>query len=231
LDIIIIKIFKNNNIFLFVIKKSIGYFCATYPFTVIGLSLLTCGLMMFGFYYFSVITDPVELWSPVDSETRLNKNYYDTHFRPFYRTTQLIIRPTNTTPWMHQLPYDTDPRQYSSALDLQFLHQVLDLQNKISSLTGTVYCNSNRTICNDKSKPNFDVPFKVVLKDACFAPLIPDNNNCTIQSVLNYWQNDPANLDLTSIDDFGVVTGDFITHFTNCISAPTTTNDTLSLSW
>lgn len=29
----------------------------------------------------------------------------------------------------------------------------------------------------------------VQLKDICNKPLAPDNNNCNIQSILNFWQN------------------------------------------
>lgn len=41
------------------------------------------------------------------------------------------------------------------------------------------------------------------LSDICFKPLYPANNFCTIQSVMNYFQNDPLNLDLTETDGLG----------------------------
>ena len=34
----------------------------------------------------------------------------------------------------------------------------------------------------------------ITLKDICFAPLAPDNNECTITSVLNYFQNNVTRL-------------------------------------
>ncbi len=34
----------------------------------------------------------------------------------------------------------------------------------------------------------------VTLNDICFKPLSPDNENCTVMSVLNYFQNDYTNL-------------------------------------
>lgn len=51
------------------------------------------------------------------------------------------------------------------------------MQNDIADLTATY-----------KAKNGSDVP--VTLNDICFQPLAPDNTNCTIYSVLNYFQND-----------------------------------------
>ena len=178
------------------------------------LGALLCGACMGGFYFFDVITDPVELWSPKDSFTRLNKDYYDTHFRPFYRTTQMIVRPTNQTPWTHSI-FGQNDVQYSSTFDQNFLLQVLDLQNKVSALKGTL--NTGNSTEN------------VTLSDICFKPLTPDNENCTIQSIFEYWQNDPVTF-LTTLEEFDLVTADYITHFENCISAPTTVNDSMQLT-
>lgn len=82
-------------------------------------------------------TDPVELWSPAESTTRLNKNYYDIHFQPFYRTTQIIIRATNSTPIIHK-NFGFPDVQYTSIFNKDFLKQVLDLQNSLSALKGTM---------------------------------------------------------------------------------------------
>ncbi|RNA21587.1 Niemann-Pick C1, partial [Brachionus plicatilis] len=200
--------------------QKLGFVCASSPIKVILLGLMLCLVCSGGFMYFSVLTDPVELWSPENSDTRINKDYYDSHFRPFYRTTQIIIRPTNQTPWIHEIFDDFGPVEYSSALRLDFLHQVLELQNKISSLEGQLE--------NDQG---LKLNKTVKLKDICFAPLKPDNSNCTIQSILNYWQNDPDLLDKIVVDpDFGITNADYITHFETCTKSPTSVNDTLGLS-
>lgn len=200
--------------------RKLGYQCASNPVKVILLGLITCLLCSGGFFYFSVLTDPVQLWSPENSDTRINKNYYDSHFRPFYRTTQIIIRPIDQTPWIHEIFDDFGPVQYSGVMRLDFLHQVLELQNKISALEGDLVDEKgnklNRTI---------------KLEDICFAPLKPDNSNCTIQSILNYWQNDHDSLDKIAVDpDFGIINADYITHFETCTKSPTSVNDSLSLS-
>jgi Niemann-Pick C1 protein len=35
----------------------------------------------------------------------------------------------------------------------------------------------------------------VTLEDVCFKPLAPDNNKCSTQSVLEYWQKNHTNID------------------------------------
>ena len=49
--------------------------------------------------------------------------------------------------------------------------QILYLQNNITALNATI--NGNET---------------VTLNDICFQPLAPDNTNCTINSVVQYFQ-------------------------------------------
>lgn len=199
--------------------QRLGLVCASYPITILTIGLLFCLACCGGFYFFSVITDPVELWSPEDSQTRVNKNYYDSHFRPFYRTTQIIIRPTNQTQWTHTTFDDSDGTLYGAAFELEFLLQVLKLQNMVSSLKGDLV-DENGNLLNKK----------VGLEEICFAPLEPDNMNCTIQSILNYWQNDEESLKKKITDDFDLVLADHITHFETCVRSPTSVNDTLGLS-
>ena len=55
--------------------------------------------------------------------------------------------------------------------------QILTMQNDISNLSATY-------------KGNGGKDEMVTLNDICFQPLYPDNLNCTIYSVLNYFQND-----------------------------------------
>ena len=45
-----------------------------------------------GIKYINVTTDPVELWASPDSRSRVEREYFDSHFEPFYRTEQVIIR-------------------------------------------------------------------------------------------------------------------------------------------
>lgn len=43
-----------------------------------------------------VTTDPIELWSAKVSRARREKDYFDEKFGPFYRTTQIFLRPSDT---------------------------------------------------------------------------------------------------------------------------------------
>lgn len=76
--------------------------------------------------------------------------------------------------------------------------KVLDLQDAIVNITASF---DNET---------------VMLKDICLAPLAPYNNNCTILSVLNYFQNSHSVLDHTIGDEFFVY-ADYHTHFLYCV--------------
>ena len=145
-----------------------GYFCAKHPLIVIVAGILFCSVLIGGFYFFAVVTDPVELWSPIESKIRKNKIYYDTHFRPFYRTTQIIIRATNTTPIFSG---NVTRQEYSSTFNKDFLMQVFYLQSNLTLLKAN-YNNTN-----------------VTLNDICFKPLQPDYDNCTVISIFGYWQN------------------------------------------
>ena len=59
------------------------------------------------------------------------------------------------------------------------------------------------------------------LKDICFKPLDPDNTNCTITSVMGYWQNSKENLDyevtVTNKITGQNVTVDYHDHFIYCV--------------
>lgn len=79
-----------------------------------------------------------------------------------------------------------------------FFLKVLDLQDAIVNITASY---DNET---------------VMLKDICLAPLAPYNNNCTILSVLNYFQNSHSVLDHTVGDEFFVY-ADYHTHFLYCV--------------
>ncbi|KAK7945472.1 hypothetical protein WMY93_001200 [Mugilogobius chulae] len=123
-----------------------------------------------GLFYMRITTDPVELWSSPSSQARVEKDYFDSHFGPFFRTAQLIITTNLTEPENYKpfLPGPVIP--FHPLLTKAILHEVLDLQLDIENIVAT-YEGQN-----------------VTLQDICLAPLAPYNNNCTILSVLNYFK-------------------------------------------
>ncbi|CAF4778385.1 unnamed protein product, partial [Rotaria socialis] len=94
------------------------------------------------------------------------------------------------------------------AFEIGFLSRVLELQTDVLSLTANL-SEQNQT---------------VYLSDICLKPLAPDNENCTVLSLLQYYQNSKENLLRTVGDEFFTYF-DYATHFLTCSQAPTTTLD------
>ncbi|CAF4231353.1 unnamed protein product [Rotaria sp. Silwood2] len=189
----------------------LGLFCAQHPYIVLIIGFIIIAGLSCGLIKFKVITDPVQLWSAKTSMARQQKEYFDKHFRPFYRTTQLIIVPDDQSFVTHY--YESPPAPLSEytvgpALEIGFLSRVLALQTDILLLTAELI-EKNQT---------------VTLSDICLKPLAPDNENCTVFSVLQYYQNSMENLNKSVVDDV-FITFDYATHFLACSQAPTTTLD------
>lgn len=69
----------------------LGLFCAAYPWLTFALMFTLIGLLNVGWKWFAVETDPVRLWVAPDSESKLQKDYFDEHFGPFYRPQQIFV--------------------------------------------------------------------------------------------------------------------------------------------
>uniref|UniRef100_A0A3P9KCC9 Niemann-Pick disease, type C1 n=1 Tax=Oryzias latipes TaxID=8090 RepID=A0A3P9KCC9_ORYLA len=196
--------------FLRVLFSSWGSFCVRNPFVVILGSLVLVVAFSYGLRYMRITTDPVELWSSPASQARQEKDYFDSHFGPFFRTAQLIITTSTKNNFTYSPYFGGSNVPFKPIFDKELLHQVLDLQLAIQSLVAT-YEGQN-----------------VTLKDICVAPLAPYNNNCTILSILNYFQNSHSVLDHIAGDEFFTY-ADFHSHFLYCVSAPASLNDTTLL--
>lgn len=83
-----------------------------------------------GVKYLKIITDPVELWAAPNSRSRIEREFFDSNFEPFYRIEQIIIK--SDAPSFH---YNTSNGviEFGPAFDREFLRQVLWLQNNITS--------------------------------------------------------------------------------------------------
>ncbi|GFV70670.1 NPC intracellular cholesterol transporter 1 [Trichonephila clavipes] len=146
-----------------------GVFCASHPVLVILCALAFFIIASSGLVFFTVRTNPVDLWSAPNSQARQEKDYFDKHFGPFYRTEQVIIRRKSGNPVIG------NNLTFSPVFEREFLHLILDLQKEITSLTAV---RKNRTI---------------VFEDICFAPV--NKRKCMVQSAVNWFQNDPKHLD------------------------------------
>lgn len=190
----------------------LGLFCAKRPYLVLFIGTLVIVALSLGLTKFEVTTDPVKLWSAKSSMARQQKDFFDEHFKPFYRTTQLIIVPDDqsfeTMLFNPQAPLSQIT--FGPALKKDFLYRVLDLQ------TAVVHLEADG---GNGSEP-------VRLTDICLKPLAPENENCTVFSFLQYYQNSKDNLDRAIVDDFNVPAFNYLTHFFSCYQAPTNLNDT-----
>lgn len=65
---------------------------ANYSTIVLFLSSYVVLLIGYGALSISVTTNPVEIWAGPNSRSRLEKEYVDENFGPFYRTEQVFIK-------------------------------------------------------------------------------------------------------------------------------------------
>lgn len=65
--------------------------CAKWPKLVLLFGVSQACALAVGIIYLQVTIDPVELWASPESRSRLEKDYFDKSFTPFYRTEQIII--------------------------------------------------------------------------------------------------------------------------------------------
>ena len=72
-----------------------GTNCSRYPLPVIIASVVVAGSLCSGIQWLEVTTDPIELWASPTSRSRIERDFYGSTFRPFYRTQQLIIKAQN----------------------------------------------------------------------------------------------------------------------------------------
>uniref|UniRef100_A0AAX7V152 SSD domain-containing protein n=1 Tax=Astatotilapia calliptera TaxID=8154 RepID=A0AAX7V152_ASTCA len=149
-----------------------GTIMASYPLTVLLLSLIVVAVLSVGLKDIKLTTDPVELWSAPNSRARQEKEFHDTYFDPFYRTNQVIL----TAPGRKSHIYDSllfGPQNFSGIMSKELIIELLELQTRIQFWSDDL----NRTAS---------------LKDVCFAPLNPNNpslTDCAVNSLPQYFQN------------------------------------------
>lgn len=168
----------------------LGTLDAKYPVIILIGGISVSVALIVGWMYLEIVTDPIDLWSAPDSRARVEMDYFNEHFVPFYRTEQMII-----IPYVDKID---PPSGHGRAFNKEFIREVMRLQNNLSSI-----------VVEDSQYGN------ISLNDICFQPLYPDNQNCTIQSVPNYFQNSEANLDR-------IYNGNtYLDHLDVCIENPT----------
>ncbi|CAO1613269.1 unnamed protein product [Sympodiomycopsis kandeliae] len=159
----------------------------------VGLGLVAlCNL---GWSKFHVETDPVRLWVAPQSESKLQKEYFDEHFGPFYRTQQIFLMDKQgkdliTGHDLHSLSRYDQLANLPPALTFERLKWLQDLETEIRQL---------------KSAQR-----GITLQDVCFAPTGP--GLCVVQSVMGYFQDD--------LDSAGIDASNWETSLNRCAQAP-----------
>lgn len=68
-----------------------GKFCATHPGSILLCGTIFVVCMGFGVTKLIVTTDPVELWASSSSRSRMEREFFDKEFEPFYRIEQVMF--------------------------------------------------------------------------------------------------------------------------------------------
>uniref|UniRef100_Q9UHC9-4 Isoform 4 of NPC1-like intracellular cholesterol transporter 1 n=1 Tax=Homo sapiens TaxID=9606 RepID=Q9UHC9-4 len=195
-----------------------GTWVASWPLTILVLSVIPVVALAAGLVFTELTTDPVELWSAPNSQARSEKAFHDQHFGPFFRTNQVIL----TAPNRSSYRYDSlllGPKNFSGILDLDLLLELLELQERLRHLQ----------VWSPEAQRN------ISLQDICYAPLNPDNTSlydCCINSLLQYFQNNRTLLLLTANQTLMGQTSqvDWKDHFLYCANAPLTFKDGTALA-
>lgn len=82
-----------------------------------------------GMKYMQLTTNPVELWASPHSRSRIEREYFDSHFEPFYRTEMIII----SSKGLNKIEYETPSGilEFGPVFNATFLLEVLELQKNI----------------------------------------------------------------------------------------------------
>ncbi|XP_043267009.1 NPC intracellular cholesterol transporter 1 isoform X2 [Venturia canescens] len=178
-----------------------GTACAQRPWLVLLFGFLFIVTLGHGIKYVHITTDPVELWASPNSRSRVERDYFDSHFEPFYRNEQIIISSIGLPDIVHNT--SNGPITFGPVFDKNFLLTIFKLQEQIKGLV----THSNYT-----------------LADVCFAPLTNDFTgpttvqHCAIQSLWGYWQDDVDTFN-GSDDEHGYEVN-YLDHFKACSQNP-----------
>ena len=138
--------------------------CADYCYLILFIQFIVILGLMYPIRHLAFITNPVDLWSSPSSQSRIESEYFNQHFGPFYRIEQIIIKRSDGAKNFYY-----KNKVFSPIFKLDFLEKVYYLQNNITHL---------------KSNVN--------LEEICFSPL--SNGKCVIQSQIGWFQSNVTRL-------------------------------------
>ncbi|PPQ69386.1 hypothetical protein CVT24_001655 [Panaeolus cyanescens] len=148
----------------------LGIFTASSPWLTFTLVFVALGVLNIGWKDFKVETDPVRLWVAPSSESKLQKDFFDENFGPFYRTEQIFI---TSVPGSIGSEHNASSQaitigQKAPVLSYDHLKYWMEVEDDIRRLKS---------------------PKGYTLKDFCFKPMGP-RGACVVQSVGAWFKND-----------------------------------------
>lgn len=143
----------------------LGLLCASFPWLTLAVVFAMFGLLNVGWKCFQVEVDPVRLWVAPDSESKIQKEYFDEHFGPFYRPQQIFVTSTQPRP-ANNLSFISPSS--SPVLSFEHLKAWSEVEQRIYGLQS---------------------PNGYTLEDVCFQPLGP-GTACVVQSITAWFGDD-----------------------------------------
>ncbi|KAM9313283.1 NPC1-like intracellular cholesterol transporter 1 [Gastrophryne carolinensis] len=194
-----------------------GTIMASYPKTVICISLVLIIVLSAGMALIKLTTDPVELWSSPNSRARQEKDFHDKNFGPFFRTNQLIITAHNLPSYIYDSLF-FGRLNFSGILSSDIILEMMDLQTKLQNIE----------VWSEKHQKN------ITLKDVCYAPLNPSNpshTDCCVNSLMQYFQNNKTRFNMEVMQTISGETGrvGWRDHFMYCVNSPLSFKDVTDL--
>ncbi|KAK3917399.1 NPC intracellular cholesterol transporter 1 [Frankliniella fusca] len=150
-----------------------GTVCAGRPWITMGVGFVVIVILCYGVTFLKITTDPVDLWASPESRSRLEREYYDEKFEPFYRTEHIIIRAKGLDNVYHNTSKGV--LTFGPVFNQEFLMDVHNLQSQVLQL--------------GKSEGKG-------LEQVCFAPLHSvytgkkKLSDCLVLSIWGYYQDD-----------------------------------------
>ncbi|XP_072764565.1 NPC intracellular cholesterol transporter 1 homolog 1b isoform X2 [Anoplolepis gracilipes] len=172
-----------------------------YPvITLFTISYIVIGLS-YGINYLSVTVNPIEIWAAPDSRSRIEKDYFDSRFEPFYRTEQIFIKSVG----LNKIKRNTANGviEFGPVFNKEFLLAVYDLQQQILQL-GQKTDEGLEKICYAPVQNEFIGPVTLDL--------------CTVQTVWGYFQNNITKFNKTEIS--GGYETNYLDHLYKCMQNP-----------
>lgn len=178
-----------NNILRHAFYK-LGLFTASNPWLTFTIVFFGIGLLNIGWKKFDVETDPVRLWVASTSESKLQKEFFDEKFGPFYRTEQIFL---------------TSIIGAEETSNASMSSHAISIGNKLPVLS---YDHLKYWFQVEAEIRKLKSPNGYTLSDVCFKPAGP-RGACVVQSVAGWFDND--------LDDYKDT---WAKHLVSCATSP-----------